>query len=277
MLLTYQCHMNICFGIASDTFPSLKSIDISCFCIFMKMIVILCLSCVTTLTISLIISIFGHKTTGTVLHKDVLKYHLFWVFSLLFCTWSPATLKKTPLLNATLRLQLDARLCLHVQVFYELMLPGAAFRLQTILISPLYSSWLRERSGTFWHRSSHPRKVGWALGTTLSASQRWAAIHRDWLRTISSAGSEGPWTLLMCRGPPIPLPPPDGQTRTDRRMHGQIDGRTDTGKRHTDPAIDRERYKEGGTTPDSQRERLAFRATERRWINHKDETNFKKK
>lgn len=87
--------------------------------------------------------------TGTVLHKDVLKYHLFSVFSLLFLIWSPATPKKTPPLNATLRLQLAASLCLHVEVFYELMLPRAAIRLQTILIFPLYSSWLRERSGTF--------------------------------------------------------------------------------------------------------------------------------
>lgn len=149
------------------------------------------------------------------------------VFPPVFDSVSSNSLENPAFKCYTARLQLAASLCLHVQVFYELMLPRAAFRLQTILIFPLYSSWLRERSGTFWHRSSHPRKVGWAwaLGPTPRASQRWAAIHRDWLRTTSSAGSEGPWTLLTCRGPPTLAPA--WRTDTDRQTHAWTNRQTD--------------------------------------------------
>lgn len=63
-------------------------------------------------------------------------------------------------------------------------------------------------------------------------------------------------------GPPDLLPtPPNWRTDSDRRVHGRKDGQTDgrTRERHTDPAIDRERHKEGGIMPGCQRERLAFR------------------
>lgn len=127
-------------------------------------------------------------------------------------------------------------------------------------LSSVPPSWLRGRSGTSWHKSSSHRKAAWGLAPTPRASQRWAALHRDWLRTISRAGSEGSQTLLTRRGPPPP-PSPAWRTDTDRQTYAwtnrQTDGRI-TGERHTDPAIDRERYKEGGSTPDSQSERSAI-------------------
>lgn len=86
MLLTYQCHMDICSDY-TDYFTDY-------------------------------FTFWTQNFTAAVLRKDVLKYHLFSVFSLLFLTRSPGTPKKTPPLNATLRLRLDASLCLHVQVFY---------------------------------------------------------------------------------------------------------------------------------------------------------------
>lgn len=91
--------------------------------------------------------------------------------------------------------------------------------------SPFSSSWLRGRSGTSWPRSNSHRKAGWALALALipRASQRWAALHRDWLRTTSHAGSEGPHTLLTYRGH-HPTPPPPRLTDRHRHMHGRTDG-----------------------------------------------------
>lgn len=60
--------------------------------------------------------------------------------------------------------------------------------------------------------------------------------------------------------PPPHMPwAPSRLTVGQTDMDGETDGRTETGERHTDPAINRERYKEGETTPDSQGGRSAFR------------------
>lgn len=122
---------------------------------------------------------------------------------------------------------------------------------------------LRGRSGTSWCSSSSHRKWVRAPAQLRRASQRWTTPHKYWIN--NHAGSEA---LQTCFPPPAPT---DGQTQTDACTDEKTDGQTDgrTGERHTDPAIDRERHKEGGIMPRCQRERLAFRGGEmakiKRW------------
>lgn len=125
---------------------------------------------------------------------------------------------------------------------------------------------LRGRSGTSWCSSSSHRKWGRAPAQPRRASQRWTTPHKYWIN--NHAGSEALQTCFP--------PPPNWRTDSDRRVHGRKDGQTDgrTGERHTDPAIDRERHKEGGIMPGCQRERLAFRGGER-WLKSKAEMNLK--
>lgn len=148
------------------------------------------------------------------------------------------------------------------------------------------SSWLRERSGTFWHRSSPPRKVGWvawAPPPAPRASQRWAATRRDWLRTTSSAGSEGPPPVYP--PPPLNLPPlPRPSNRHQPRLtdrHEQTDVCTETNDGRIQESNTRtQRCKEWGsnTWQPGRRKKLALKVAERsvNW-KKKMKTNFKKK